>query len=158
MGAVCAHTYVHAKSHQSCHTLCNPMEYSLPSFCVHGVLQARILEWIAMPSTRGSSWPSLLFKLDPASLMSPALAGVFFTTSIIWEACYVCSILSSSLWSHGLQPTRLLCPWNFPGKNTRVGYHALLQGIFPTRDWILHLLHQQADSLPFEPPGKPKMN
>ena len=44
----------------------------------------------------------------------------------------VCSVVSSSLRSHGLWPTRLLCPWNFPGKNTGVGSHFLLQGIFPT--------------------------
>ena len=48
---------------------------------------------------------------------------------------YVCSIISDSLWSHGLWPTRLLCPWNFPGKNTGVGCHVPLQGIFLTRDW-----------------------
>ena len=34
---------------------------------------------------------------------------------------------------HGLKPTRLLCPWDFPGKNTGVGCHLLLQGIFPTQ-------------------------
>ena len=33
------------------------------------------------------------------------------------------------------QPTRLLCPWDSPGENTGVGCHALLQGIFPSRDW-----------------------
>ena len=40
--------------------------------------------------------------------------------------CAMCSIVSDSLWLHGLQPTRLLCPWNFPGKNTGVGCHFLL--------------------------------
>ena len=43
------------------------------------------------------------------------------------------SVMSSSLQPHGLQPARLLSPWDFPGKNTGVGYHALLQGIFPTQ-------------------------
>ena len=38
------------------------------------------------------------------------------------------------------QPARLLCPWDSPGKNTGVGYHALLQGIFPTQGLNLHLL------------------
>ena len=38
-----------------------------------------------------------------------------------------------TLWDHGLQPTRLLRPWNFPGKSTRVGCHCFLQGIFPTQ-------------------------
>ena len=37
-----------------------------------------------------------------------------------------CSVMSDSLQPHGLQPTRLLCPWDFPGKNTGVGYHFLL--------------------------------
>ena len=45
----------------------------------------------------------------------------------------VCSVVSNSLRPHGLQPTRLLCPWNFPGKNTGVGCHFLLQGIFLTQ-------------------------
>ena len=46
------------------------------------------------------------------------------------------SVVPHSLWSHELQPTRLLCPWDFPVKDTVVVYHFLLQGIFLTRDWI----------------------
>ena len=42
---------------QSCLTLCNPMDRSLPGSSVHGILQARILEWVAMPSSRRSSQP-----------------------------------------------------------------------------------------------------
>ena len=38
----------------------------------------------------------------------------------------MCSVVSDSLWPHGLYPTRLLCPWDFPGKNTGVGSHFLL--------------------------------
>ena len=63
-------------------TLCNPMGYSLPGSSVHGILQERILEWVAMPSSRGSSPP----RNKLASPMSPALAGKFFTTSTTWEA------------------------------------------------------------------------
>ena len=44
-----------------------------------------------------------------------------------------CSVMSDSLWPRGLESTRLLCPWNFPGKNTGVGWHFLLQGIFLTQ-------------------------
>ena len=65
--------------------------------------------------------------------------------------CLVASVVSSSLQPPGLQPTRLLCPWDSPGKNTRVGCHALLQRIFPTQGsptW-------QADSLPLSPQGSP---
>ena len=42
----------------------------------------------------------------------------------------------------------MLCPWDFPGKNTRVGGRFLLQGIFLTQGWNPHLLHWQAGSLP----------
>ena len=48
------------------------------------------------------------------------------------------SVMSYSLWPHGLEPARLLCPWNSLGKNTGVGCHSLLQGIFPTQGSNLH--------------------
>ena len=44
-----------------------------------------------------------------------------------------CSVVSDSLQCHGLQPARLLCPWDSLGKNPGVGSHSLLQGIFPTQ-------------------------
>ena len=56
--------------------------------------------------------------------------------------------MSDSLWPHGLQPTRLLCPWDFPGKNTRVGCDFLLQGTFLTLVSNTCFLHWQEDSLP----------
>ena len=46
---------VRAKSLQSCLTLCDPVDCSLPGSSVHGILQARVLKWIAMPSSKGSS-------------------------------------------------------------------------------------------------------
>ena len=51
---------------QSCLTLCDPMDCSPPDSSVHGILQAKILEWVAMPSLRGSSQP----RIEP---MSPPL-------------------------------------------------------------------------------------
>ena len=68
---------------------------------------------------------------------------------------------SDSVRPHGLQPTRLLSPWDSPGKNTGVGCQALLQGIFPTQGsnlGLLHLLHWQVGYLPLAPPGKPSEN
>ena len=44
-------------------------------------------------------------------------------------------------WVAAFQPTRLLCPWDFPGKDTGVGCHFLLQGIFPTQGSNLGILH-----------------
>ena len=67
---------------QSCQTLFDPMDCSLPSSSVHGILQARILEWVAISSSKGSSNPGM----EPTSLTSPALAGGFFTTGATWEA------------------------------------------------------------------------
>ena len=63
--------------------------------------------------------------------------------------------MSYSLPPYGLQTTRLLCPWDFPGKNTGVGNHFLPQGIFPTQGPNPHLLHWQVDSLPLSHQGNP---
>ena len=51
--------WVYAKSLQSCPTFCDPMDYSPKGSFVHGILQARILEWVAMPSSRGCSDPGI---------------------------------------------------------------------------------------------------
>ena len=57
-----------------------------------------------------------------------------------------------------LQPTRLLYPWDLPGKNTGVCCHFLLQVIFPNQGSNLHLLHWQAGSLPLSHQGSPGNN
>ena len=62
-----------AKLFQSCPSLCNRIDCSPSGSSVHGFLQTRILEWVAMPSSRGSSPPGI----EP---VSPALAAGFFTT------------------------------------------------------------------------------
>ena len=61
---------VRAQSLQWCPTLCNRMNCSLPGSSVHGIFQARILEWVAMPSSRGSSRPRDPTRVFPGS---PAL-------------------------------------------------------------------------------------
>ena len=52
-----------------------------------------------------------------------------------------CSLVSDSLQPHGLKLTRLLCSWNSPCKDTGVGSHSLLQGVFLTQGLNLGLLH-----------------
>ena len=59
---------------QPCSIIYNPKDCSLPDSSVHGLLQARILEWVAISSSRESSCPGI-------ESMSPALAGRFFTTA-----------------------------------------------------------------------------
>ena len=72
----------HVKLLQSCPTLCDHMHHSLPGSSAHGIVQARILEWVAVPSSRGSSCSRIKF----VSLMFPSLTSRFFTSSTTWEA------------------------------------------------------------------------
>ena len=68
---------------------------------------------------------------------------------------------SDSLQLHGQQPARLLCLWDFSGKNTGVGCQFLLQGIFPTQGSnprLLCLLHGQVDSLPLSHLKSPELH
>ena len=88
-----------AKSLQSCPTLCNPIDDSPPGSAIPGILQARTLEWVA----------------------------ISFSNAWKWKVMWSHSVISDSLKPHGLQPTRLLCPWGFPGKSSGAGYHCLLQ-------------------------------
>ena len=67
-------------------------------------------------------------------------------------------IISDSLQPRELEPTRLLCPWDSTGRNSGVGSHSLLQGIFLTQGLNLSSPTLQADSLLSEPPGKPIMH
>ena len=73
--------------------------------------------------------------------------------SSVTQSCL--SLCNPTDWSqlHKLEPARLLCLWDFPGKNTRAGCHFLPQGILSTQGSNLGLLHSQADSLPLHQPG-----
>ena len=57
------------------------------------------------------------------------------------HACSVTRLRPTLFWPRGLEPTRLLCPWDSPGKNTGVGCHLLLQVIFPTQGSSPGLTH-----------------
>ena len=70
---------VKVKVTQSCPTLCNPMDCSLLDSSVHGILQARILEWVAYPFFRGSPWPR-----DQPGVS--CIAGIFLTSWATREA------------------------------------------------------------------------
>ena len=80
---------------------------------------------------------------------------IMFAT-YVWVLSHFSSI--RSLQPHGLWPARLLCPWDSTGKNTGVGCHALLQGVFWTQGLnpcLFRLQHRQADSLPLSHLGNP---
>ena len=120
-------------------TLCDPTDCSPPGSSVHGILQARILEWIAFSFSRGSSQPRDWTWVS-------CVADRFFT---FWATgktfnTYVCVLVAYSYLTfqpRGLEPISLLYPWNSLGRNTGVGCQSLLQGIFPTQGLNLGLLH-----------------
>ena len=73
----------HAKSLQFCLILYDATDCSPPDSSLQGILQARILEWVACPLPGYLPDPGI----EPVSLASPALTGRFFTASGTWEAC-----------------------------------------------------------------------
>ena len=73
---------IHAKLLQLYTTLCNPMYCSPPGFSAHEILQARILEWVAMPSSRESSWPRDWIWI----LYVSCIGRWVLNTTTIWEA------------------------------------------------------------------------
>ena len=83
---------------QSCLTLCDPTDGSPLGSPIPGILQARTLEWVAISFSNAWKWKVKVKSLSRVQLSRP----------------------------HGLQPTRLLRPWDFPGKSTGVGCHCLL--------------------------------
>ena len=66
---------------------------------------------------------------------NPVVPIIITNAKRVSRTVCACSVVSDSA-LHGLQPPRLLWPWVFPGKNTRVGYHAILQGILLTQGSI----------------------
>ena len=115
-------------------TLCNPMDYSPPGSSVHGILQARILEWVAMPSSWGSSHPGI----ESTCLTSPASVGRWalyhrchlgspdgtvlgetarYSSKVVNKGSlgkesvqFSCSVVSDSLQLHRMQHARPPCP------------------------------------------------
>ena len=87
------------------------------------------------------SWPGLSRKPfcrergEVGTLSLVLFASLFLSQAeiVTLSESVRCSAMFDSLWPHGLQPARLLCPWGSPGKNTGVGCHFLLQGIFLTQ-------------------------
>ena len=148
---------VHFRSLQSCLTLCNPVDCSLPGSFVHGFPQATILEWFAMPSSRGSSQPRDQTQIS-------WIAGRFFTMSTgffsierslakeseneVTQSCLTlcdptdCSPPGSSI--HGIFQARIL-EW------VAISFS---RGSSWPRDWtrVSHIVGRSVSS---EPPGNP---
>ena len=97
---------------QSCPTLCDPIDGSPPGSPVPGILQARILEWVAISFSNAGKWKVKVKSLSHVRLLAP----------------------------HGLQPIGLLHPWDFLGKSTGVAY-TIQKGELNLIWGILHLTY-----------------
>ena len=86
---------------------------------IHGTSQARTLEWVVIPLSRGSSWPRDWTQVGYIGRWA-------FYCWATWEALLkVASVVSDSVRPHRRQPTRPPRPWDSPGRNTGVGCHFL---------------------------------
>ena len=143
---VCVYVYTH-----SCLTLCNRMDCSPTGSSVQGILQARLLEWVAVPFSRGSSQPTGQTQVS-------WIAGRFFT---IWVTREAQKVLVA-------KPSLTLCnsmDYHPPGSSV----HEILQARL--LEWVaipfsrgssqsrikMRFPPLQADSLPSEPPEKPSL-
>ena len=113
---------------QSRLTLCNPMDCNWPGSSVHEILWARIVEWVAISYSRGSSQSRDQTRVSCVSCVGRQILYHCAT----WEALFEWSG-SRSVMSDSLRPLGLYSPWSSPGQNTGVGSLSLLQGIFPTQ-------------------------
>ena len=99
---------------------------------------------------------AVLCALEGSLNVVGKVASTYFKCCSTAQCVYVLSrlVVSTSLRPHGLQPTRLLCPWNFPGKNAGVGCHALIQGIVLTQELNLVQVHNPMQFKDPKSPGK----
>ena len=100
-------------------TLCYPMDCNLPGSSVHGIFQARVLEWVAISFSRGSSWPR-----DPARVSR--VVGRCFTVSP-W--------VGKIPWRRKWQPTPVLLPVKSHGRRSLVGYSPWGSKESETTEW-----------------------
>ena len=108
------------------------MDCCPPGSSVHGVLQASILEWVAISSSRGSSRPRDQTCISCISCISRR----FFTTSATWETLNMCLVTQSCPTLCDIMncsPPGSSVHGDSPGKNIGEGCYALLQGIFQTQ-------------------------
>ena len=138
------------------------MDCSLPGSSVHWIIQARILKWVALPFSRGSSPPRVWTWVSYIVGRFFTIRGIREAHSLSTESLHVCMLscfspvwLFETPWTVAHQAPLSM---GFSRQESWRGCHALLHGIFPTQGMtssLLGLLHWKAGSLPLVPPGKP---
>ena len=123
---------------QSCPTLCNPKDYSLPGSSVHGILQARILEWDSISFSRESSWNrdwSRVSSLQSDSLPSepPGKPDLFEGVLLTWQRDSYPGIISSQLgtmlWYKGSWPWFSLWPRDSTTMHINASLRVRMEGV-----------------------------
>ena len=115
---------------------CDPMDWSPPGFSLPGILQARILEWVAISFSRGFSQPRDRIQVS-------CIVGIFFTTEPQESPNVSSEVKVTPSCPTLCDPVDFPCdsPWNSPDQNIGVGSLSLLQGIFTTQGLNPGLLH-----------------
>ena len=147
---LCIYSYIHTYL-QSCLTLCNSLDYSPPGSSVHGILQEKILEWVVIPFSSGSSWPQgwnpCLVQFNSVKLLSHVW---FFSTP--WTAACQASLSITNSWS---LPKFMSMESVMPSNQPILGHPLLLlPSIFPSirvfsNESVLHIRWPKYWSLSF---------
>ena len=125
---------MYTKSLQSCPTLCDSMDCSPPGSSLHGILQTRILEWVAMPSSTGSSWPRDQTHVTYVSCIGRRILYHCSTWEGIWNNCW----------------------WDFPARILEPVAISFSRGYFQPRDQTC-ISCLAGGFFITAPPGKPKL-
>ena len=128
----------------ACLTLCNAMDLSPPGSSVYGILWARILEWVAMPSSRGHSWPRDQTRISYVSFIGRWVVAQMVKNLPSSAGDLVNPWIGKSPWRREWLPTPVFLPREFHGQRTLAGYRA-----GQTEQLTLSLL--------LVPPGKPSV-
>ena len=137
------HTEGESEVTQSCPTLCDPVDCSLSGSSIHGIFQARVLEWIAISLSKGSSQPRNWTRVS-------CIAGRRFTVWIPLKDNWLpklkilmvfCGIYNIEVKFVAIIAKSIGEETEYPGQNTGVGSLSLLQEIFSTQELNPGLLH-----------------
>ena len=138
MSSLISFTESESEVAQSCPTLCDSMDCRLPDFFVHGILQARVLEWVVISFSRGSSLPSNQTGVSCIESEVMKLLSRVRLFAIPWTVVYQASLSTGfsrqGYWSGLSFPS----PGNLPSPETELRSPSL-----------------QVDSVLSDPPGKP---
>ena len=137
----------------TCQTSRAAIIFNLAPWCLQAEKPVLLYTVSPLPKPGEALWASWACGPPPPGCSQVVIGQLSLTSGTFPSqgTLCVCSVVSDFLWPHGLESTRFLGPWDLPGKDTAVGCHFLLQGIFPTQGLnlrLLSLLYWQAGSLP----------